>query len=75
MTKLLPLLALLSGCASLREGWVKVDFLEGQPDPDMFCHFELKKDDLTAKCVSVDGLLEMEKQKKKHKGDEASWKP
>lgn len=51
------LLAGLAGCEHLRSGWVKVDFLEGEPAEMMVCKLKLQKDDLTAVCVSVETAL------------------
>lgn len=61
-------LSLLSGsCAHLREGWVKVDFIEGEPSPIMLCKMELKKDDLTATCASLEAIREEMKRQEREK--------
>ena len=57
-------------CLYLREGWVKVDFIEGEPSPVMLCKMELKKDDLTATCASLDAIREeMKRQEREKNGD------
>lgn len=61
---------LVGGCAHLREGWVKVDFVEGEPSPVMLCKMELKKDDLTATCASIEAIREeMRRQERERNGD------
>ena len=51
--KLLPLL-LLSSCASLRQGWVKVDFMDGAPHPEVVCQVHHDAEgDLTMECVDL----------------------
>lgn len=61
----LPLFA--GSCAHLREGWVKVDFIEGEPSPIMLCKMELVKDDLTAKCASLEAIREEMKRQEREK--------
>ena len=64
----LPLFA--GSCAHSREGWVKVDFIEGEPSPVMLCKMELKKDDLTATCASIEAIREeMRRQERERNGD------
>lgn len=55
-------------CAQLRQGWVKVDFIEGEPSPIMLCKMELKKDDLTARCASIEAI-EAEMRRQSHTND------
>lgn len=57
--------AFFAGCAHLREGWVKVDYLEGKPSDIMVCEMKIKSDDVTAKCLSLEAALEMAKPVKK----------
>lgn len=52
-------MSFLAGCAHLREGWVKVDYLEGKPSDIMVCEMKVKSDDVTAKCLSLEAALEM----------------
>ena len=74
--KIAALLSLLvvsfvaGSCAHLREGWVKVDFIEGEPSPVMLCKMELKKNDLTATCASLEAIREeMRRQEREKNGD------
>ena len=68
--KLLALIFLLSSCAELRTGWVKVDFMEGHPSEYIVCHLVSKDGEMTAKCVSMETVeREMERRKKSHEGD------
>lgn len=52
------IMSFLAGCAHLREGWVKVDYLEGKPSEVMICEMKVKSDDVTAKCLSLETALE-----------------
>jgi hypothetical protein len=52
--RLALLVVLASGCAELRKGWVKVDFVSGGPSPEMVCKMTVDGDDLTAVCVPVE---------------------
>lgn len=64
----LLVVALVAGsCAHLREGWVKVDFIEGEPSPIMLCKMELVKGDLTAKCASLEAIREEMKRQEREK--------
>lgn len=53
-----PLLFLAScSCASLRSGWVQVDFVEGRVSEYVVCQTRINKDgDITAKCVSMESV-------------------
>lgn len=54
--------ALLSmSCGALRQGWVKVDYLEGQPSDVMVCEMRLRGDDMTARCLSLEETIRIMK--------------
>jgi len=57
--------AFFAGCAHLREGWVKVDYLEGKPSDVMVCEMKIKSDDVTAKCLSLEAAVEMARSTRK----------
>lgn len=46
----------LAGCAELRAGWVKVDFMEGQPSEYVICRVSSKEGEMSAKCVSLEAV-------------------
>lgn len=53
MNRLL-LLLLLCSCVELRKGWVKVDFMDGAPHPEVVCQVHRDQDgDLTMECVDM----------------------
>lgn len=53
MKALLPLL-LLTSCVELRKGWVRVDWLDGQPHAEVVCQVGHDKDgDLEMECVDM----------------------
>lgn len=51
-------------CGALRQGWVKVDYLEGQPADVMVCEMRLKGDDMTARCLSLEEAIRLAKPEK-----------
>lgn len=49
----------LAGCSTLRQGWVRVDFLDGHPSPEVVCQLRQNLDgDLEAKCVDLQTVAE-----------------
>ena len=63
--RFLPIILLIS-CAELRSGWVKIDFMEGQPSEYLVCHLKMRDGEMEAKCVSLE-TVEAEMQKRKEK--------
>ena len=61
----LVIAAFFAGCAHLREGWVKVDYLEGKPSDVMVCEMKIKSDDVTAKCLSLEAAVDMARSTRK----------
>ena len=57
MRALWPLL-LLSSCASLRTGWARVEWVEGEPVKEVACAVEVRGDEVNMKCVSLSTLQE-----------------
>lgn len=59
----------LAGCAELRKGWVKVDFLE-PPSKYIVCQLDMKGDDMEATCVSLETIeKEVQRREAAKKGD------
>ena len=59
----LAALLLLSSCASLRTGWVRVDFLTGKSTDVMVCSFALERAsdgemETVGKCADFDAMQE-----------------
>ena len=49
----------LTGCAELRRGWVRVDFIEGHVAPEMVCSMWVNPNaDIEAKCASLKAVQE-----------------
>lgn len=70
--KLLPLILLAScSCASLRSGWVQVDFVEGKVSEYIVCQTRINSDgDITAKCVSMESVANKMAEDKKPKKED-----
>lgn len=56
---LLVALLSLSGCAELKKGYVKVDFVDGEMTQFMICHVHVDREgDLVAECRDLDKVAE-----------------
>ncbi len=42
------------GCAELKSGWVKTEFMEGAICEYCVCEMKIKNDDIHARCVSLE---------------------
>lgn len=60
-TRAIVLLSIMtvSGCAELRKGWVKADFVEGKMTKTMVCKMTLDKEgDMLAECYDYEKVIE-----------------
>lgn len=50
----LALVAGLGGCAALRTGWARVEWMEGGPSPEVVCQCSVRGDEVEMRCVSLE---------------------
>jgi hypothetical protein len=58
---------LLTSCSTLRQGWIKADFLDGHPSPEVICQLKVNAEgDLEGRCVDLETVLKEAKKNQMH---------
>lgn len=68
------LLFLSCNCAATRQGYVKIQFVEGKPAKEMVCIFEASNSELQAQCISMRALAEALERDQQKAHEANKWK-